>query len=91
MHNDRDIDYEIQRQKAIEKELGCVFIRVNTDEESFSIFKSINEIHRHIKNSTEKSLTGKISERILELQFKSNHSIITKALKRVVKKVLPLL
>ena len=91
MHNDRDIDYEIQRQKTIEKELGCVFIRVNTDEESFNIFKSINEIHRHIKNSTEKSLTSKISERILELQFKSNHSIITKALKRVVKKVLPLL
>ena len=91
MHNDRDIDYEIQRQKTIEKELGCVFIRVNTDQESFNIFKSINEIHRHIKNSTEKSLTDKISERILELQFKSNHSIITKALKRVVKKVLPLL
>ena len=28
-HNDRDIDYEIKRQKAIEKELGCEFIRIN--------------------------------------------------------------
>ena len=87
-HNDRNIDYEIQRQKAIEKELGCVFIRINPDEENFNIFKTINEIYRHIKKSTKKSLIDKISKRLLELAFKSNHSIITKALKRVVKKVL---
>ena len=30
-HNDRNIDYEIQRQRAIEKEPGCVFIRINPD------------------------------------------------------------
>ena len=53
-HNDRNIDYEIQRQKAIEKELGCVFIKINTDEENFNIFKAINEIYRHIKKSTKK-------------------------------------
>ena len=51
-HNDRNIDYEIQRQKAIEKELGCVFIRINPDEENFNIFKAINEIYRYIKKST---------------------------------------
>ena len=28
-HNGRDIDYEIRRQKALEKELGCEFIRIN--------------------------------------------------------------
>ena len=28
-HSDRNIDYEIQRQKEIEKELGCVFIRID--------------------------------------------------------------
>ena len=27
-HNDRDIDYETQRQKVIEKELRCVLIRI---------------------------------------------------------------
>ena len=48
-HNDRNIDYEIQRQNAIEKKAGCVFIRINPDEEKFNIFKTINEIHRHIK------------------------------------------
>ena len=30
-HNDRNIDYEIQRQRATEKEPGCVFIRINPD------------------------------------------------------------
>ena len=30
-HNYRNIDYEIQRQKEIEKELDSVFIRINPD------------------------------------------------------------
>ena len=34
-HNDTNIDYEIQRQRAIEKGLGCVFIRINPDAEDF--------------------------------------------------------
>ena len=76
-HNERNIDYEIQRLKAIEQELGCVFIRINHDEESFNIFKPINEVHRHIKESTRKSLIDKISKRLLELKLKSDHSIIT--------------
>ena len=88
-HNDRNIDYEIQRQRAIEKKLDCVFIRNNPDKETFDIFRAINKIHRHIKKSTIKSLIDKISKRLLKLEFKSNHSIITKALKRVAKKVLP--
>ena len=88
-HNDRNIDYEVQRERAIEKQLGCVFIWVNPDEESFNIFSVIIQIHRHIKKSTKKSLIEKISKILLKLEFKSNHSIITKSLKRVVKKLLP--
>ena len=84
-HTDRNINNEIERQKALERELNCVFIRINPDEKDFNIFKEINKIHRHIK----KSLIGKIWKRLLELEFKSNHSIITKALKRVVKKHFP--
>ena len=45
-HTDRNINNEIERQKALEKELNCVFIRINPDEKDFTIFK---EIHRHIK------------------------------------------
>ena len=49
-HVDRNINYEIERQKALEKEHNCVFIRINLDEKDFNIFKEINKIHRHIKN-----------------------------------------
>ena len=82
-HNDRNIDNEIQR------ELNCVFIRINPDEKDFNIFKEINKIHRHIKKSPKKSLKDKISKRLLELEFESNHSIKSKCLKWVVKKYSP--
>ena len=38
-HADRNIDNEIERQKTLEKELNCVFIRINPDEKDFTIFK----------------------------------------------------
>ena len=85
-HNDRNIGHEIQRQKALEKELSCVFIRINPDEKDFNIFKEINKIHRHIKKSSKESLIDNISKRLLELEFKSNHSIESKCLKWVIKK-----
>ena len=37
-HENKNIDYEIQRQKALEKELGCEFIRINPAKENFNIF-----------------------------------------------------
>ena len=49
-HTNRNINNEIERQKALEKELNCVFIRINPDEKDFNIFKEIHKIHRHIKN-----------------------------------------
>ena len=39
----RNIDYEITRQKAIEQELCCKFIRIGPDKEDFDIFRAINE------------------------------------------------
>ena len=87
-HVDRNLSDEIERQKALEKELDCVFIRINPDEENFNIFKEINKIHRHIKKSTKKSLIDDLSKRLLELEFKSNHSIKLKCLKWIVKKIL---
>ena len=35
-HEDRNMIYEIERQKAIEKELVCEFIRINPDKENFN-------------------------------------------------------
>ena len=46
---DRNVNNEIERQKALERELNYVFIRINPDENDFNIFKEINKIHRHIK------------------------------------------
>ena len=50
------IDHEIKRQKALEKEVNCKFIRINPDEENLNIFKAQNEIFRHIKKSNNKLL-----------------------------------
>ena len=35
-HSDRDSNYEEERQKLIETELGCKFIRINPDEQNFN-------------------------------------------------------
>ena len=48
-NNNRNIENEIKRQKAIEPELGCKFIRIDPDEEGFDIFRASNKIFRHIK------------------------------------------
>ena len=51
-HKDCDTNHEIERQKAIKKELGCVFPRIIPDKENFNILKAVNEIHRHTKKSS---------------------------------------
>ena len=43
-----------KKQKAKEQELGCKFNRVDPEKEDFDIFRAINEIFRHIKQSTKK-------------------------------------
>ena len=90
-HNDRNIDYEIQRQRALKRELNCVFIRINPDAVDFNIFREISKIHRRIKKSSKKSLVDKISKRLLELESIENHSIKSECLKWIVEKILPTL
>ena len=68
-HNDRDIDYEIRSQKAIEKELGCEFIRINPGEENFNIFVEIGKIQNYIVKSTKKLLIDGFSNKLLRLEF----------------------
>ena len=53
-HNDRDIEYEIGRQKVIEKELDCEFIRINPAEENFNILVEVGKIQNCIVKSTRK-------------------------------------
>ena len=46
-HNDRNIDYEIQRQKTLERELDCL-LKLILMQIGFNIFKEINKMHRHM-------------------------------------------
>ena len=53
-HSDRNINQETKRQKAIEWELFCKFIGIDPGKEDFDIFRAINEIVIHIKQSNKK-------------------------------------
>ena len=53
-HRDRDIEYEIRRQKFIEDQLSCKVIRYNPDAEGFYILEVVNKIFVHIKSSFQK-------------------------------------
>ena len=79
-HNDRDLEYEIEREKSLERKLDCKYIRINPAIENFNIFNEISKIHHHIIES-EKNYYWKI------FQKKKKNSIKTKCLKRIVKKI----
>ena len=93
-HADRDSDYERRRQKQLEK-LGYHFIRISPDKIDFSDFEESGRVSTYIikstKYQTEKPLIDDLSKRLLGLEFKSNHSIKSKCLKWIVKKILPTL
>ena len=52
-HRDTDIGYEEEKQKQIEKQLSCIFVRFNTDAEEFCILEVVNKIFVQIKSSFE--------------------------------------
>ena len=68
---------------------GITIIRNNLDTADFDMNRIINKIYVHIIKSTKKSLIDDLSKRLLELEFKSNHSIKSKCLKWIVKTILP--
>ena len=76
---------------------GITIIRTNPDAADFDMNRIINQIYTHIikstkkqaKVSTKKSLIDDLSKRLLELEFKSNHSTKSKCLKWVAKNILP--
>ena len=76
---------------------GITSIRTNPDTADFDMNRIINQIYTHIfkstkkqtKVSTKKPLIHDLSKRMLELKFKSNHSIKSKCLQWIVKNILP--
>ena len=85
-HEGRNLEYEQSRQFMIESH-GITIIRTNPDAADFDINRLINRIYMHIIKSTKKSLIDDLSKRLLELEFKSNHSIKSKCLKWIVKNI----
>ena len=49
-HRDRDIGYEVGRQKHIEKLLKCTFVRFNPDVKDFCILEVVNKAFIQIKS-----------------------------------------
>ena len=70
-HSNRSIYYEIKRQKEIEGKFGRLLDLIKED---LDILRAINEIFKHLKQSTKKSLINKISARLLRLEFRSDNS-----------------
>ena len=77
-HADRNSNNEIKRQRALERELNCVFIRINSDEWGFSMLREINKKYRHInqvtiqetKQQTKESVIDNLSNELLKLELK---------------------
>ena len=94
-HEGRNSEYEQSRQLMIEEKLGCVFIRTNPDAPDFDIYRLINQVHLHIKQSTVKStrnsLIDDLSKELSEaaIEFKSKYKEVkAKLIKNIVKNVL---
>ena len=86
-HNDRNTDYEIKRQREIEKELDCVFIRTNPDAADFKMNRLKNQIYKHIIKSKKEKLKRKFAKELLI--YASSIFIQLKPIKNYVKKYLP--
>ena len=65
-HADRNVNNEIERQRALERELNCVFIRIDPDARNFNIFREINKIHRHINKLTEQKSKKQTKKSIID-------------------------
>ena len=75
--------------------MGCKFIRIDPSRENFDIVDEFSRIKYYLLKSTNKATKKKakkkyeMSGKLFNLEFKSNNSIKTKLLRRVVKKILP--
>ena len=80
----RNFNYEESRAKMI-KNNEISLIRTTPDDPNFDIKNLIVQIHiwikEAIKKQTKKSLIDNLSKRLLEVEFKLNHSIKSKCLK----------
>ena len=64
-HTDRDLIFEEKRQKALEKKLGCKFIRINTSNAKNDLHYEVGNVQAFLdefKNKKIKELEDKIKK-----------------------------
>ena len=72
-HTDRDLIFEKKRQEALEKKLGCKFIRINTSKEGYNADYEASRVQTFISNfkSRElKKIEKESNKKIKELEDK---------------------
>ena len=91
-HEDRNSNYEKSIKLMIQSH-AITIIRTNPDAADFDMNRLVNQIYTHIikstKKQTKKSLIDDLSKRLLELEFKSDHSIKSRCLRWIVQKNTP--
>ena len=74
-HTDRDLIFEEERQEALEKKLGCEFIRINTSnaENGYDLDYEVCNIEAFIDEFKNKKIK-KVEDKIKELEDKNKNS-----------------
>ena len=93
----KEIWIKKRKDNDLEKIDYYYFIRINPDKKGFNDYEEFSRVQKYISESTKnqtqesvkKSLNDDLPKRLLELEFRLNHSIKLKCLQSVVKKVMP--
>ena len=76
-HINRDLTFERKRQEALEKKLGCKFIRINTSKEGYNADYEASRVQTFIsnfKNRELKKIEKESNKKIKELEDKIKKS-----------------
>ena len=67
VHNRRDLIFEEKRQEALEKKLGCKFIRINTSKEGYNADYEVSRIQTWISKFKDRQL-NKLNKKVKEME-----------------------
>ena len=71
-HTDRDLIFEEERQKALEKKLNCKFIRINTSRENFDVDYEASRIQVFISQFKDNKIK-ELEDEIKKLKLQSTN------------------
>ena len=72
-HSVRDLKSETERQKRIEEELGCKFIRIDPSREHFDIVDEFSRIKDYLLGSTNKATKEKKQKKKQLMKFQTGY------------------